>query len=117
MYNQGIDLSNEIGDEAISTSRCKFTFVEEELRQCNFYIVAVPTPINSDKTPDLEPILNASRIVAKYISANDIIVYESTVYPGTTEEICIPLIEKISGLCAIKDFKFGYSPEEIKFTL
>lgn len=113
MYKKGIDPSCEIGDENISNSLCMFTYEEKELKPCNFYIITVPTPINSDKTPNLEPILSASKLVGKYIEKNDIVVYESTVYPGTTEEICVPIIEEISDLRGKEDFKFGYSPERI----
>ena len=90
-----------------------FTSNEEELKKASIFIICVPTPINSEKLPDLSALKNASQTVAKYIHKNDIVIYESTVYPGTTDEICIPLLEEISGLKCNTDFKVGYSPERI----
>ena len=85
----------------------------EKLRDCNIYIITVPTPINLDKTPDLSALLDATKSVGKILSRNDIVIYESTVYPGATEEICIPILEDISNLILNKDFFVGYSPERI----
>ncbi|WP_100405635.1 nucleotide sugar dehydrogenase [Bacillus solitudinis] len=112
-YLNGIDVTNEVGDEAIKNTTLEFTSEESRLRDCKFHIVAVPTPINSDKTPDLTPVIGASKTVGKNLTKGSIVVFESTVYPGTTEEICIPIIEKESGLKFGKDFKVGYSPERI----
>ncbi len=112
-YKSGIDPTHEVGDRAIQESTVDFTSDESRLREARFLIVAVPTPIKSDKTPDLEPVINASRIVGRNLSPGSIVVYESTVYPGVTEEICIPTIEKESGLNCGTDWKIGYSPERI----
>jgi len=112
-YINGIDVTKEVGDEAIKNTRVYFTSDESKLRSCKFHIVAVPTPINSDKTPNLNPVINASKIIGKNLTKGSIVVYESTVYPGTTEEICIPILEKESGLKFGIDFKVGYSPERI----
>lgn len=90
-----------------------YTDVLEDIKQCNFYIVTVPTPITDDKTPDLTPLIKASETLAKVISRGDIVVFESTVYPGATEEVCLPIIEKHSGLKFNTDFFAGYSPERI----
>ncbi len=112
-YKSGIDPTHEVGDEAIKKTKVDFTSDESRLREAKFLIVAVPTPINSDHTPDLEPVENASRIVGRNLTPGSIVVYESTVYPGVTEDICIPILEKESGLKCGKDFKIGYSPERI----
>jgi UDP-N-acetyl-D-glucosamine/UDP-N-acetyl-D-galactosamine dehydrogenase len=112
-YRDGIDLTNEVGRQAIRETSCHFTDDENSIKSSNFIVVAVPTPINIDKTPDLNPVINASRTVGRNLSKNAIVVYESTVYPGTTEEICIPILEKESGLKYGVDFKVGYSPERI----
>lgn len=112
-YRQGIDVTNEVGNEAIINSSCLFTDDATKLQECNFIVVAVPTPINSDKTPDLSPVINASKSVGKNLKFGTIVVYESTVYPGTTEEICIPILEEESGLKFGVDFTVGYSPERI----
>ncbi len=112
-YMDGIDITNEVGNEALSNSNCKFTDDANKLFECNFIVVAVPTPINSDKTPDLTPIINSSKSVGRHMKSGSIVVYESTVYPGTTEEICIPILEKESGLKFGIDFTVGYSPERI----
>lgn len=112
-YKSGIDPTHEVGDEAISKTTVDFTSDETRLREAKFLIVAVPTPINTDHTPDLEPVENASRIVGRNLTPGSIVVYESTVYPGVTEDICIPILEKESGLKCGKDFKVGYSPERI----
>jgi UDP-N-acetyl-D-galactosamine dehydrogenase len=112
-YKAGIDPTHEVGDEAIQATTVDFTSDEKRLSECKFLIVAVPTPIKDDKTPDLEPVENASRIVGRNIVPGSIVVYESTVYPGVTEDICIPIIEKESGLKCGVDWKIGYSPERI----
>jgi len=112
-YRQGIDVTNEVGNEALTNTRCSFTDDATRLQECNFVVVAVPTPINSDKTPDLSPVINASKTVGKNLKFGAIVVYESTVYPGTTEEICIPILEEESGLKFGVDFTVGYSPERI----
>ncbi len=112
-YKNGIDPTHEVGDEAIRQTTVDFTSNEKRLSEAKFLIVAVPTPIKNDKTPDLEPVENASRIVGRNIVPGSIVVYESTVYPGVTEEICIPIIEKESGLKCGVDWKIGYSPERI----
>lgn len=112
-YKSGIDPTHEVGDEAISKTTVDFTSDETKLREAKFLIVAVPTPINQDKTPDLFPVENASRIVGRNLTRGSIVVYESTVYPGVTEDICIPVLEQESGLKCGVDFKVGYSPERI----
>jgi len=113
LYKQGIDPTKEVGDEALKQSTVEFTTDEKKLREAKFHIIAVPTPINSDKTPDLTPIVSASKILGRNLSEDSIVVYESTVYPGVTEDICVPILEKESGLKCGKDFKIGYSPERI----
>ncbi|EHK2407008.1 nucleotide sugar dehydrogenase [Clostridium perfringens] len=112
-YLNGKDITNEVGDEEIKKTKTKFTSNEKELKKCNFHIVAVPTPINGDKTPDLKPVIEATKIVGRNLSKGSIVVFESTVYPGVTEEICVPILEKESGLKYGEDFKVGYSPERI----
>jgi len=112
-YKSGIDPTNEVGDEAIRQTTVDFTTDESSLRNAKFHIIAVPTPINSDKTPNLIPVEAASRIVGHNLTKGSIVVYESTVYPGVTEEICIPILEQESGLKCGADFKVGYSPERI----
>jgi UDP-N-acetyl-D-galactosamine dehydrogenase len=112
-YKAGIDPTNEVGDEAIIQSTVEFTSNETKLREAKFHIIAVPTPVNLDKTPDLSPVEGASRIVGRNLIKGSIVVYESTVYPGVTEDICIPILEKESGLKCGVDFKVGYSPERI----
>lgn len=112
-YKSGVDPTHEFGDEAISKTTVDFTSDEIRLREAKFLIVAVPTLINTDHTPDLEPVENASRIVGRNLTKGSIVVYESTVYPGVTEDICIPILEKESGLKCGVDFKIGYSPERI----
>lgn len=114
LYKQGIDPTHEVGDDRLQkASRLLFTSDEHDLDRANFIIVAVPTPVKNDKTPDLEPLISASTIVGRHIKKNDIVVYESTVYPGVTEDICIPIIQKISTLKPNFDFFYGYSPERI----
>lgn len=112
-YKLGIDPTKEIGNEGIRKSTVEFTSDENKLKEAKFHIVAVPTPINSDKTPDLSPVEGASRIVGKNLVKGSIVVFESTVYPGITENFCIPILEKESGLKCGIDFKIGYSPERI----
>jgi UDP-N-acetyl-D-galactosamine dehydrogenase len=112
-YKSGIDPTNEVGNQAIRETTVDFTSDEKRLSEAKFIIVAVPTPVRDDNNPDLEPVENASRIVGRNIVPGTIVVYESTVYPGVTEDICIPILEKESGLKCGKDFKIGYSPERI----
>lgn len=112
-YRKGIDPTNEVGTEAISKTTVSFTADERRLREAKFLIIAVPTPINADHTPDLYPVESASRIVGRNLTQGSIVVYESTVYPGVTEDICVPILEKESGLKCGVDFKIGYSPERI----
>lgn len=113
LYKAGKDPTKEVGDEAIRTTTVHFTSEETELRKAKFHIVAVPTPVNTDHTPDLTPVIGASEIVGRNLVPGSIVVYESTVYPGCTEDVCIPILEKQSGLKCGKDFKVGYSPERI----
>ncbi|MCG7333061.1 nucleotide sugar dehydrogenase [Salinicoccus roseus] len=113
LYKEGHDPTKEVGDKAIKETSINFTNNPEKLQEVDFHIVAVPTPINSDKTPNLEPLENATKTIGKNISKGSIIVFESTVYPGMTEDICIPILEKESNLYCGKDFKVGYSPERI----
>lgn len=112
-YLEGIDVTKEVGDEAIKNTTAKFTSDEKEIQKCKFHIVAVPTPINKDKTPDLRPVIGASKTVGRNLTKGSIVVFESTVYPGVTEEICAPILEEESGLKCGIDFKVGYSPERI----
>lgn len=113
LYKNGIDPTKEVGDEAIKNAAVEFTADETKLKEAKFHIIAVPTPINSDKTPDLTPVEGASKTVGRNLTKGSIVVYESTVYPGVTEDICIPILEKESGLKCGVDFKIGYSPERI----
>src|SRR6201993_4162484 len=113
MMKKGIDPSNELNKEDFKNSDIQFTHKLEDLKTANFFIVAVPTPIDEHNLPDLKPLLGASTTVGKVLKKGDYVVYESTVYPGCTEEDCIPVLEKLSGLNFIKDFKVGYSPERI----
>lgn len=113
IYQSGIDPTNEVGDEAIKNTSVYFTSDENELKNAKFHIVAVPTPVNQDHTPDLTPVVGASEIVGRNLSKGSIVVFESTVYPGVTEDVCIPVLEKESGLKCGVDFKVGYSPERI----
>lgn len=112
-YQKGIDPTNEVGNEEISQTTVTFTSNEADLKKAKFHIVAVPTPIREDKVPDLRPIISASELLGRNLTKGSIVVYESTVYPGVTEEICVPLLEKASGLTYGTDFKVGYSPERI----
>ena len=113
LYKNGIDPTNEVGNDVIANTTVQFTDDETELRKAKFHIVAVPTPVNDDHTPDLTPVEGASRIVGRNLTRGSIVVYESTVYPGVTEEICVPILEKESGMKCGVDFKVGYSPERI----
>ncbi|MCI8416042.1 MAG: nucleotide sugar dehydrogenase [Lachnospiraceae bacterium] len=113
LYQSGIDPTNEVGNDVIQHTTVTFTSDETLLREARFHIVAVPTPVNGDHTPDLTPVEGASRILGRNLTKGSIIVYESTVYPGVTEEICVPILEKESGLKCGVDFKVGYSPERI----
>ncbi len=113
LYRQGMDPTKEVGEEGMRATTVEFTADEKKLREAKFIIIAVPTPVNTDHTPDLTPVIGASEIVGRNLSKGAIVVYESTVYPGCTEDICIPILEKESGLKCGADFKIGYSPERI----
>lgn len=113
LYKAGIDPTHEVGDEEIKKSTVEFTCDETKLQEAKFHIVAVPTPINQDHTPDLTPVIGASTIVGRNLVKGSIVVFESTVYPGVTEDVCVPILEKESGLKCGVDFKVGYSPERI----
>ncbi len=112
-YRNGTDPTLEVGDEAIKNSSVEWTSDETKLREAGFVIVAVPTPVNDDTTPDLSPVIGSSEIVGRNLRKGAIVVYESTVYPGVTEEVCVPILERESGLKCGVDFKVGYSPERI----
>lgn len=112
-YKQGFDPTKEVGDDAIRETSVDFTSDETRLKEAKFHIVAVPTPVRNDKTPNLGPLEGASQTVGRNLTKGSIVVYESTVYPGVTEEFCIPILEKESGLKAGVDFKVGFSPERI----
>ena len=113
LYKSGIDPTLEVGDDAIKNTTVEFTSDEAKLREARFHIVAVPTPVNDDHTPDLTPVEGASRILGRNLTKGSIVVFESTVYPGVTEDVCVPILEKESGLKCGVDFKIGYSPERI----
>ena len=113
LYKSGIDPTHEVGDAAISQSSVEFTADETRLREAKFHIVAVPTPVNEDHTPDLTPVEGASTILGRNLTKGSVVVFESTVYPGVTEDVCVPILEKESGLKCGVDFKIGYSPERI----
>lgn len=113
LYKSGIDPTCEVGDGVIRDCAVEFTCDESKLREAKFHIVAVPTPVNHDKTPDLSPVVGASTILGRNLTKGSIVVYESTVYPGVTEDVCVPVLEKESGLKCGIDFKVGYSPERI----
>lgn len=113
LYKSGVDPTNEVGDETIRNCSVVFTADETKLREAKFHIVAVPTPVNDDHTPDLKPVEGASEILGRNLTKGSIVVFESTVYPGVTEEICVPILERESGLKCGEDFKIGYSPERI----
>lgn len=112
-YLQGIDVTKEVGDQAIKDTTAHFTYDPQKLREAKFHIVAVPTPINKDKTPDLNLVKSACVLLGKQLVKGSIVVFESTVYPGVTEDICVPILEKESNMVCGKDFKVGYSPERI----
>ena len=112
-YKSGVDPTKEVGDKAIQETTVEFTSNPEDLKKAKFHIVAVPTPVNDDHTPDLTPVESASRTVGQNLVKGSIVVFESTVYPGVTEDICIPILEEESGLKCGEDFKVGYSPERI----
>jgi UDP-N-acetyl-D-glucosamine/UDP-N-acetyl-D-galactosamine dehydrogenase len=113
LYKMGIDPTKEVGDDVIASTTVDWTSNPNRLREAKFIIVAVPTPINDDKTPDLSPLIESSKIVGKYLTKDSIVVFESTVYPGVTEDICLPILEEYSGMKMGVDFKIGYSPERI----
>lgn len=113
LYRRGIDPTKEAGDEAVKSFSVSFTDDETRLREAKFFVVAVPTPVRKDTTPDLSHVESASAIIGRNLTTGAVVVYESTVYPGVTEEICVPILEKESGLRCGTDFKVGYSPERI----
>lgn len=113
LYKSGIDPTREVGDEAVKNSSVEFTADETKLREAKFHIVAVPTPVNDDHTPDLTPVEGASEILGRNLTRGSVVVFESTVYPGVTEDVCVPILERESGLKCGEDFKIGYSPERI----
>ncbi len=113
VYREGKDPTHEVGDEVIKDSTVEFTSDETKLRNAKFHIVAVPTPVNADHTPDLSPVEGASKVLGRNLTKGSVVVFESTVYPGVTEDICVPILEKESGLKCGVDFKIGYSPERI----
>ncbi len=113
LYQSGMDPTREVGDEVIRQTTVEFTADPARLKEARFHIVAVPTPVNEDHTPDLSPVEGASRLLGKNLTKGSIVVYESTVYPGVTEDICVPILEAESGLKCGVDFKIGYSPERI----
>ena len=112
-YRNGIDVTKEIGNNVIKSSNIKFTSDEKILERCDFIIIAVPTPIDEENKPDVKPLELASGIVGKNLKRNAIVIYESTVYPGLTEEVCLPILEKYSNMKCGRDFKIAYSPERI----
>lgn len=113
LYKSGIDPTHEVGDEVIGKTTVDFTADETKLREAKFHIVAVPTPVNEDHTPDLAPVESASTILGRNLTRGSVVVFESTVYPGVTEDVCVPILERESGLKCGVDFKIGYSPERI----
>lgn len=113
LYKSGIDPTREVGDEEVKNSSVEFTADETKLREAKFHIVAVPTPVNDDHTPDLTPVEGASEILGRNLTRGSVVVFESTVYPGVTEDVCVPILERESGLKCGEDFKIGYSPERI----
>lgn len=113
LYKNGIDPTKEVGNEVIKNTTVEFTSDEAKLREAKFHIVAVPTPVKEDRTPDLTPVEAASKTLGRNLTKGSIVVFESTVYPGVTEDICVPILEKESGLKCGVDFKVGYSPERI----
>lgn len=113
LYRSGIDPTGEVGDERIAGSRVDFTADASRLKEARFHIVAVPTPVNADHTPNLSPVKGASHVLGRNLTKDSIVVFESTVYPGVTEEVCVPILEEESGLTCGVDFRIGYSPERI----
>ena len=113
LYKSGIDPTKAVGDEVIANTAVQFTCDENDLDRAKFFIVAVPTPVNPDHTPDLTPVEGASHVVGRHLTKGSVVVFESTVYPGVTEDVCVPILEKESGLKCGEDFKIGYSPERI----
>ena len=113
LYKSGVDPTNEVGNDVIKETKVDFTADPSKLKEAKFHIVAVPTPVNPDHTPDLTPVEGASRILGQNLTKGSIVVFESTVYPGVTEDVCVPILEKESGLKCGVDFKIGYSPERI----
>ncbi len=113
LYKSGIDPTNEVGNDVIKNTAVEFTADAAKLKEAKFHIVAVPTPVNDDHTPDLSPVEGASRILGQNLTKGSVVVFESTVYPGVTEDICVPILEQESGLKCGVDFKVGYSPERI----
>ena len=113
LYKSGVDPTNEVGHDAIRAATVDFTADETRLREARFHIVAVPTPVNDDHTPFLSPVESASAIVGRNLTKGSVVVFESTVYPGVTEDVCVPILERESGLRCGVDFKVGYSPERI----
>lgn len=113
LYQSGVDPTKEVGNEIIRNTKVEFSSDETKLREAKFHIVAVPTPVNDDHTPDLTPVEGASTILGRNLTKGSVVVFESTVYPGVTEEICVPILEKESGLQCGTDFFIGYSPERI----
>ncbi len=113
LYKSGIDPTNEVGNDVIKNTKVEFTCDPAKLKEAKFHIVAVPTPVNDDHTPELLPVESASKILGQNLSKGSVVVFESTVYPGVTEDICVPILEKESGLKCGVDFKIGYSPERI----
>lgn len=112
-YKSGYDPTKEVGDEVIQNTTVEFTYDKEDLKKANFHIVAVPTPLRENNIPDLNPLIGSSKTVGSILKKGDYVVYESTVYPGVTEDVCIPILESESGLKCGVDFKVGYSPERI----
>ena len=113
LYKKGVDPTHEVGNDVICKTTVEFTDDESKLKEAKFHIVAVPTPVNDDHTPDLGPVEGASTILGRNLAKGSVVVFESTVYPGVTEEVCVPILEKESGLKCGVDFKIGYSPERI----
>ena len=113
LYKNGFDPTCEVGDDVIKNTTVQFTADQTDLKKAKFHIVAVPTPVNQDHTPDLTPVIGASEILGRNLTKGSIVVFESTVYPGVTEDVCVPILERESGLKCGIDFKVGYSPERI----
>jgi UDP-N-acetyl-D-galactosamine dehydrogenase len=113
LYRKGVDPTHEVGDAGVKATTVEFTDDESKLKEAEFIIVAVPTPVNADHTPDLSPVQGASEVVGRNLTKGSIVVFESTVYPGVTEDFCIPILERESGLKCGEDFLIGYSPERI----